>query len=87
MSAYDYRANQLRFLLAGFAYVLIDGIRRTAFQKTKLARAVPNTIRVKLLKIGARVINSVRRIKLSLPDAYPYQNTFFTTWKRLMPPT
>lgn len=85
LSAHDYRANQLRFLLAGFAYVLIDGIRRTALQKTRLARAVPSTIRVKLLKIGARVIHSVRRIKLSLPDAYPYKDAFFKVHAALAP--
>ena len=49
----------------------IDGIRRVALKKTALAKAVPNTIRLKLLKVGAKVINSVRRIKLSLPDACP----------------
>ena len=71
MSAQAYKANQLRLLLAAFAYVLIDAIRRVALKKTTLAKAVPNTIRLKLPKLGARVINSVRRIKLSLPDACP----------------
>ena len=77
MSAHDYRANQLSLIMAGFAYVLIDSIRREALQNTPLAKAVPNTIRLKLLKVGARVINSVRRVKISMPDAYPYQNIFF----------
>jgi hypothetical protein len=85
MSAHDYKANQLRFMLAGFAYVLIDGIRRTALKNTKLEKAVPSTVRVKLLKIGARVINSVRRIKLSLPDAYPYKDIFFKAHAALHP--
>ena len=58
MSAHAYKANQLRLLLAAFAYVLIDGIRRVALKKTTLAKAVPNTIRLKLLKVGAKVINS-----------------------------
>ena len=53
MSAHGYKANQLRLLLAAFAYVLIDGIRRVALKKTTLAKAVPNTIRLKLLKLGA----------------------------------
>ena len=85
MSAHDYRANQLRLILAGFAYVLIDSIRRKALQNTPLARAVPNTIRLKLLKVGARVINSVRRIKISMPDAYPYQSIFFKANSALVP--
>ena len=54
MSAHAYKADQLRLLLAAFAYVLIDGIRRVALKKTTLAKAVPNTIRLKLLKLGAK---------------------------------
>ena len=73
MSAHAYKANQVRLIFATFAYVLIDGIRRVALKNTALANAVPSTIRLKLLKIGARVVNSVRRIKLSLPDACPDQ--------------
>ena len=86
MSAHAYKANQLRLLLAAFAYVLIDGIRRVSLKKTTLAKAVPNTIRLKLLKVGAKVINSVRRIKLSLPDACPYKDLFFKAHAALAPP-
>ena len=86
MSAHAYKANQLRLLLAAFAYVLIDSIRRVALKKTTLAKAVPNTIRLKLLKLGAKVINSVRRIKLSLPDACPYKDLFFKAHAALAPP-
>ena len=86
MSAHAYKANQLRLLLAAFAYVLIDGIRRVALKKTTLAKAVPNTIRLKLLKLGAKVINSVRCIKLSLPDACPYKDLFFKAHAALAPP-
>jgi hypothetical protein len=53
MNAHDYRANQLRLLLAGFAYILIDGIRRQVLEGTKLAKATPGTIRLKLFKVGA----------------------------------
>ena len=86
MSAHAYKANQLRLVLAAFAYVLIDDIRRVALKKTTLAKAVPNTIRLKLLKVGAKVINSVRRIKLSLPDACPYKDLFFKAHAALAPP-
>ena len=85
-SAHCYRANQLRLLLAGFAYVLMTHIKLKALQQTELSQAAPNTIRVKLFKIGARVVNSVRRIKVSMPDAYPYQSIFFTAWKHLASP-
>ena len=86
MSAHTYKANQLRLIFAAFAYVLIDGIRRVALKNTALANAAPSTIRLKLLKIGARVVNSVRRIKLSLPDACPNKTLFFTAHAALAPP-
>ena len=44
------------------------------------------SIRLKLLKLGAKVINSVRRIKLSLPDACPYKDLFFKAHAALAPP-
>ena len=49
-------------------------------------RRVPSTIRLKLLKIGARVVNSVRRIKLSLPDTCPGKTLFFKAHAALAPP-
>ena len=49
MSATAYRSNQLRFLLAAFAYVLIDGIRREALENTALAKAMPGTVRLKTI--------------------------------------
>jgi hypothetical protein len=51
-----------------------------------LAKAAPGTIRQKLLKIGARIITSVRRIKISMPDACPTQGMFFAAWRCLAPP-
>jgi hypothetical protein len=84
-SAHCYRANQLRLLLAGFAYVLMTQLREKALSKTGLAKAAPNTIRLKLLKVGARVITSLRRIKISMPDAYPYKDAFFKAWSALAP--
>ena len=84
-SAHRFRSNYLRLLLEGFAYVLITHIRTKALKGTELAKATPGTIRLKLFKIGARVIRSVRRIKLSLPDAYPYKDIFFKAWKTMAP--
>ena len=86
MSAHVYKANRGRLIFAAFASVLIDGIRRVALKNTALANAVPSTIRLKLLKIGARVVNSVRRIKLSLPDACPGKTLFFKAHTALAPP-
>ncbi len=84
---HDYRANQLRLILAGFAYLLMTRLRLTALAGTALARAAPNTIRLKLLRIGARVLTSVRRIRIAMPDAYPQKPIFFEAWKALCAPT
>ncbi|PCI39240.1 MAG: hypothetical protein COB46_09420 [Rhodospirillaceae bacterium] len=84
-SSHEYNANQLRLILAGFAYFLITQMRLLALQNTDLAKAVPDTIRQKLLKIGARITTLVRRIKISMPDACPYQKIFFKAWEALAP--
>ncbi len=55
------------------AYVLVCALRRIALAHTRFARATCGTIRLKLLKIGVLVRTSVRRIKLAMPSAFPYQ--------------
>ena len=72
-SAHTMRANQLRLWFASMAYVLIAAVRRIGLAHTQFARAACGTIRLKLLKIGALVRISVRRIKLAMPSAFPYQ--------------
>jgi len=72
-SAQTMRANQLRLWFASMAYVLICALRRIGLAHTQFARASCGTIRLKLLKIGALVRTSVRRIKLAMPSAFPYQ--------------
>jgi hypothetical protein len=72
-SAHTMRANQLRLWFASMAYVLICALRRIGLVHTQFARASCGTIRLKLLKIGALVGTSVRRIKLAMPSAFPYQ--------------
>ena len=72
-SAKTMRANQLRLWFASMAYVLICALRRIGLAHTQFARASCGTIRLKLLKIGALVRASVRRIKLAMPTAFPYQ--------------
>ena len=72
-SAHTMRANQLRLWFAAMAYVLISALRRIGLTHTQFARASCGTIRLKLLKIGALVCTSVRRIKLAMPSAFPYQ--------------
>ena len=72
-SAKTMRANQLRLFFASFAYALLCALRRGGLSHTQFARATCGTIRLKLLKIGALVKTSVRRIKLAMPSAFPYQ--------------
>ena len=76
-------ANQLRLWFSSFAYVLIAALRRIGWQHTELETATCGTIRLKLLKISARVIVSVRRIKLAMTSAYPYQAAFALAHARL----
>jgi Transposase DDE domain group 1 len=72
-SAATMRANQLRLWFASMAYVLLDALRRIGLRHTQLARATCGTIRLKLLKIGAQVRRSVRRLKVAMASACPYQ--------------
>ena len=75
-SAATIRANQLRLWFASMAYVLLCALRRIALQHTQLAKATCGTIRLKLLKIGALVRTSVRRITFALASGCPYQRDF-----------
>jgi len=75
-SSHTMRANQLRLWFAAMAYVLVCALRRVALQGTRFARATCGTIRLKLLKIGALVRVSVRRIKIAMASACPYQGEF-----------
>ena len=72
-SAATMRANQLRLWFASFAYVLLEALRRIGLRHTQFAVATCGTIRLKLLKIGAHVRISVRRIKIAMASACPYQ--------------
>ena len=72
-SAATMRANQLRLWFASMAYVLLCALRRLALQHTQFAKATCGTIRLKLLKIGALVRTSVRRITFAMASSYPYQ--------------
>jgi hypothetical protein len=72
-SAATMRANQLRLWFASFADVLLDALRRIGLRHTQFATATCGTIRLKLLKIGAQVRKSVRRIKIAMASACPYQ--------------
>jgi DDE family transposase len=77
------RANQLRLYFSSMAYILMHGLRRLGLKGTELARAQCGSIRLKLLKIGARIRISVRRIWISLATGYPYAGLFAQIYNRL----
>lgn len=84
-SCHDFAANQFRLLLSSFAYVLLHTLRTTHLGETELATAQVSTIRLKLLKIAARVTVSIRRVVLHLCSSYPYQSIFRTVAGTLSP--
>jgi hypothetical protein len=71
-----FSANQLRLWLSSVAYILISELRRVGLKGTELARAQCSTIRTKLLKIGATVSVSVRRVWARCASGCPYQRIF-----------
>jgi len=82
-SAATLRANQLRLWFAAFAYVLIAGLRRIGLAGTEFARATCGTIRLKMLKIGALITISVRRVKVAFASSCPAQGAFAIAHERL----
>jgi len=82
-SAATMRANQLRLWFSSVAYLLLQALRRLALAETALARAQCQTIRLKLLKIGAQVKVTVRRVIISLAEGCPYATEFAAAYARL----
>ena len=84
-SCHKYAANQLRLLLAALAYTLMIHLRRLALKGTELERACSDTIRTKLLKIGAAVVRNTRRIRLLLASSHPMKHVFLVAARALAP--
>jgi hypothetical protein len=80
-------ANQFRLILSSAAYVLVEALRRIALAGTELAQAQTQTIRLKLFKIGARIVLSARRIVLHLAAGYPLQSLLTKIVHRLLHPS
>jgi hypothetical protein len=76
ISCHEFLPNQFRVLLSAAAYVLMDHLRRRGLHGTELQEAQAGTIRSKLLKVGARVVGSVRRVVLQLSSSYPLRELF-----------
>jgi Transposase DDE domain group 1 len=77
------RVNQVRLWLSSVAYVLLDELRRLGLDGTSMATAYCSTLRLKLLKIGARVRVTTRKIWVSLASAYPYADLFARAYDQL----
>ena len=85
-SCHAFLANQFRVLLSAAAYVLVETLRRTALAGTELEPAQAGTIRLKLFKVAARVVTSVRRVVFHFSSAYPLAELFARVLARLRAP-
>jgi len=73
----------LRLYFSVMAYVLMSGLRRLGLKATELAHAQVSTIRTKLLKIGAQVRVTVRKVWISMASSYPWQGLYQQVWTNL----
>ena len=76
LSTDEMKGNQLRLYFSALAYTLMEALRRLGLQGTEWAQAQADTIRLKLLRIGAIVWVGVRRVRLQLSSAYPWKDHF-----------
>jgi hypothetical protein len=77
------RANQMRLYLSAMAYLLISGLRRLGLKATDLAGAQVSTIRTKLLRIGAQIRVTMRKVWVSMASSYPWQSLYQQVWSNL----
>src|SRR6266699_1350628 len=82
-STHYLRSNQLRLYFSSIAYVLLQMLRRLGLEGTELAKAQCSTIRLKLLKIGALIRITVRKVWVSLAGGYPYVDLFRQIYEKL----
>jgi hypothetical protein len=83
VSCQTMRANQVRLCLATVAYIVLRALRQHGLAETELAQAQCDTIRVRLLKIGAVIGVHVRRVTVALSEAYPLCEVFVRVWEKL----
>jgi hypothetical protein len=77
------RANQLRLYFSSVAYILMQALRRLGLKGTQMETAQCNTIRLKILKVGAQIKVTVRKVWVSLAGGYPYADLFVQIYKNL----
>ncbi|MGB9719943.1 MAG: IS1380 family transposase, partial [bacterium] len=83
LSCHGYVANAFRLLLHSLAYVLVSNFRADMLKRTVLASATIETIRLKLIKVGALVKETVRRIWFCLASGWPFRPIFIQVCKNL----
>src|ERR1700728_52988 len=83
VSSETMRANQMRVYLSAMAYILVSGLRRLGLRATELAQAQVSTIRTRLLKIGAQIRVTVRKVWVSMASSYPWQDLYQQVWTNL----
>lgn len=83
LSTEQMQGNRLRMYLSALAYTLMEALRRLGLKATQWAQAQVDTIRLKLLKIGALVNVSVRRVTLQFSSAYPWKDLFAQVYRTL----
>jgi hypothetical protein len=77
------RSNQIRLYFSSFAYLLLQALRRLGLKGTEMARAQCGTMRLKLLKIGAQIRITVRKIWVSMASACPFAQLFAEVYRNL----
>jgi hypothetical protein len=77
------RSNQIRLYFSSLAYLLVEALRRLGLQGTEFARAQATTIRLKVLKIGALIRVTVRKVWIALAAGYPYAALWARIWRQL----
>ncbi len=77
------RSNQIRLYFSSVAYVLMEALRRLGLKGTELAQAQCSTLRLKLLKIGALIRVTVRKVWVSMAEGYPYAELFGRVYAQL----
>ncbi|MDZ8189775.1 MAG: transposase [Nostoc sp. ChiSLP02] len=82
-STHTFEGNQLRLWFASIAYILMNALREQCLAKTEFKNATVETIRAKLLKLGAVITISKRRVLIAISSACPYKEIFATVYQRL----
>ncbi len=82
-STHTFEGNQLRLWFASIAYILMNALREQCLAKTELKNATVETIRTKLLKLGAVITISKRRVLIAISSACPYKEIFAKVYKLL----